>query len=132
MLHKTIKKVGQDIENYKFNTAIAQMMICLNTGLPKDESKMQEWKIKYTQLLHPFAPHMAEEIWESISKKKIPVLRAYFATGNEGKIKRAQSVLDTLKSQMKLESIPDFIDVEESGSTPMQCAMQKIEAYKSA
>ena len=130
MLHKTIKKVGNDIENYKFNTAIAQMMICLNTGLPKDAAKMQEWKLKYTQLLHPFAPHMAEEIWEKISMKKNPVLRAYFATGNDGKIKRAQSVLDTLRSKMTLEKIPDLIEVEETGATPMECAMQKIEAYR--
>jgi inosine/xanthosine triphosphate pyrophosphatase family protein len=33
---------------------------------------------------------------------------------------------------MKLEAIPDFIDVDETGSTPMQCALQKIEAYKDA
>jgi leucyl-tRNA synthetase len=130
MLHKTIKKVGNDIENYKFNTAIAQMMICLNTGLPKNAPDMQEWKIKYIQLLHPFAPHMAEEIWEAISEKKKPLLKVYFATGNDGKIKRAQSVFDTLKCQTKLEKIPELIDVEETGTTPMDCAMQKIEAYR--
>ncbi len=132
MLHKTIKKVWTDIENYKFNTAIAQMMICLNTGLPKDELKMQEWKLKYTQLLHPFAPHMAEEIWEKISRPKNPMLRAYFATGNDGKIKRAQSILDTLRSKMKLEKVPELLEVEETGATPMECAMQKIEVYKDA
>lgn len=38
ILHKTIKKVGEDIEEYRFNTAIAQMMICVNYGLPKDET----------------------------------------------------------------------------------------------
>jgi len=63
-LHKTIKKVTEDIENYKFNTAIAQMMICVNTGLPKDDSLQTDWKRDFLKLLHPFAPHMAEELWE--------------------------------------------------------------------
>ena len=66
VLHKTIKKVGEDIEAYKFNTAIAQMMICINTGLPTSESLQKEWKETFAKLLHPFAPHMAEELWEKI------------------------------------------------------------------
>lgn len=66
ILHKTIKKVGEDIENYRFNTAIAQMMICVNYGLPKDEKVALEWKQKFLTILHPFAPHIAEELWLSI------------------------------------------------------------------
>ena len=63
MLHKTIKKVWEDIENYKFNTAIAQMMICINEWTPKDEELNKEWKEAFLILLHPFAPHMSEELW---------------------------------------------------------------------
>jgi leucyl-tRNA synthetase len=37
ILHKTIKKVGDDIENYKFNTAISQMMILANSGTPANQ-----------------------------------------------------------------------------------------------
>lgn len=82
-LHKTIKKVGEDIENYKFNTAIAQLMICLNTGEPKDETLRQEWRTVFIQLLHPFAPHMAEECYSVIQKNKSPQLLIHYATGNE-------------------------------------------------
>lgn len=64
LLHKTIKKVSLDIENYKFNTAIAQMMILVNNWLPKDEKFKKEWKQKFLVILHPFAPHLAEELWE--------------------------------------------------------------------
>ncbi len=67
LLNKTIKKVGEDIENYKFNTAIAAMMILVNNGLPKDENMQSEWKSKFTRILHPFAPHLAEELWERIT-----------------------------------------------------------------
>ena len=63
ILHKTIKKVQEDIEQYKFNTAIAQMMILVNNGLPTDASLQTEWKDTFTRVLHPFAPHLAEEFW---------------------------------------------------------------------
>lgn len=66
LLHKTIKKVGEDIEAYKFNTAISALQILLNEGLPKDSEFQKEWKEVFTVLLHPFAPHMAEELWESM------------------------------------------------------------------
>jgi len=131
-LHKTIKKIEEDIENYKFNTAIAQMMILLNTGEPVDEKKNIEWKRAFIQVLHPFAPHMAEECWEKLAPKRQEILKVYFATGNTAKITRAQSVLDTLRSKITLEVIPELIDVEETGSTPLECAMQKIEVYKDA
>jgi leucyl-tRNA synthetase len=66
LLHKTIKKVEEDIENYKFNTAIAAMMILVNNGLPKDIKLQKEWKNTFIRLLHPFAPHLAEELWSII------------------------------------------------------------------
>lgn len=65
-LHKTIKKVWEDIENYKFNTAIAQMMILANYGTPKDEALKKQWMEKFVLILHPFVPHFAEELWEKI------------------------------------------------------------------
>jgi leucyl-tRNA synthetase len=64
LLHKTIKKVEEDIENYKFNTAIASLMILVNNGLPKDPSLQNEWKNIFLRILHPFTPHLAEELWE--------------------------------------------------------------------
>lgn len=70
LLHKTIKKVEEDIENYKFNTAIAALMILVNNWLPKDENLQKEWKNIFARLLHPFAPHLAEELWERIWEKK--------------------------------------------------------------
>lgn len=63
LLHKTIKKVGEDIDIYKFNTAISALMILINGGLPRDGKLQKEWKEVYLKLLHPFAPHIAEELW---------------------------------------------------------------------
>jgi len=66
LLHKTIKKIESDIDNYKFNTAISSMMILVNNGLPQSEENQAEWKSIYVRLLHPFAPHLAEELNEVI------------------------------------------------------------------
>ncbi|MDD2907867.1 MAG: leucine--tRNA ligase [Candidatus Gracilibacteria bacterium] len=78
LVHKTIKKVQNDIENYKFNTAIASLIILVNNGLPKSIELQNEWKKIFITLLNPFAPHLAEELWErigntnSISKNSWP------------------------------------------------------------
>ncbi len=63
--HKTIKKVSEDIENMKFNTAIAALMALLNDIY--DVGSITKGELKtYAKLLAPFAPHVAEEIWEQI------------------------------------------------------------------
>lgn len=68
LLHKTVKKVGEDIVEYKFNTAISALQILLNEWVPTDVEFRDEWKEKFAIILHPFAPHMAEELWSSLGK----------------------------------------------------------------
>lgn len=67
LLHQTIKKVGKDIELYKFNTAISSMMIFLNaaekSGISKDSYRT------FLTLLAPFAPHLTEELWDQLGEK---------------------------------------------------------------
>ncbi len=61
-LHKTIKKVEDDIENLKFNTAISEMMIFLNL-VYKKEKVVKETALSFIKILSPFAPHVCEELW---------------------------------------------------------------------
>ena len=60
-LHKTIRKVNEDIENFSFNTSVAAFMICLNELGECSKRAVLE---PLTVLLAPFAPHIAEELWE--------------------------------------------------------------------
>ena len=62
LLHKTIKKVTEDIEGFAFNTAISQLMIFVNAvnGLSVVPRPTME---KLVLILSPFAPHLAEELW---------------------------------------------------------------------
>ena len=62
-LHKTIKKVGEDIENFSFNTSVAAFMICLNE---LGDCSKREILEPLTALIAPFAPHIAEELWHAL------------------------------------------------------------------
>ena len=66
--HKTIRKVGSDIEEMKFNTAIAAMMTLLNRIYDHGSLTRDELGI-LLRLLCPFAPHLAEEMWEQLGNE---------------------------------------------------------------
>ena len=68
-LHKTIKKVEDDIENLKFNTAISEMMIFLNLAYKKGKIT-RDAACSFTMILSPFAPHLAEELWQLLGHGK--------------------------------------------------------------
>ncbi len=63
LLHQTIKKVGDDIESFGFNTAISAMMIFVN-HLGREPIRPKSVIEKFILILAPFAPHVAEELWE--------------------------------------------------------------------
>lgn len=64
-LHKTIKKIGEDLDRYSWNTCVSAMMICVNELTEEkctDPAIMEEFCI----LLSPYAPHLAEDIWQQL------------------------------------------------------------------
>lgn len=76
VLHKTVKKVTEDIESLSFNTAISQMMILVNEAYRLKE-KPRSTVLTLCQLLQPFAPHIAEEIWSKLGGKGLVSLAAW-------------------------------------------------------
>ena len=84
-LHKTIKKVSEDIENFSFNTSVAAFMICLNE---LGECSKREILEPLTALIAPFAPHIAEELWHamgnetSVCDAQFPVFNAEYLVEN--------------------------------------------------
>ena len=65
VLHESIQKISEDIETMRFNTAISQLMICLN-ALRGEEGISRDDFLTYLRLLAPFAPHTTEELWEML------------------------------------------------------------------
>ncbi len=72
LLHKTIKKVTEDIEAFKFNTAISAMMIFVNENEGAELSSADYEA--FLKILSPFAPHMTEELWEASGHKDLIAL----------------------------------------------------------
>jgi len=84
-IHKLIKKIGQDIENFSFNTSVAAFMICANelTALKCNKrAVLQDFVI----VLSPFAPHIAEELWHRLGNTTT-VCDARFPDYNEEYLK---------------------------------------------
>jgi leucyl-tRNA synthetase len=93
--HRTIKKVTSDIEEMKFNTAIASMMELINEidkagTLTVDEAKT------FVSMLCPFAPHLCEEIWEALGGKDFCSLAEWPAYDE------AKTVSDTIEIAVQL------------------------------
>ncbi|MGE5425624.1 MAG: leucine--tRNA ligase [Bacillota bacterium] len=71
LLHKTVKKVGEDIDNFRFNTAVSALMILVNE-LTEFYSQNAAWPVSKSdlgallRLTAPFAPHLMEELWERL------------------------------------------------------------------
>ncbi|TXG77283.1 leucine--tRNA ligase [Candidatus Dojkabacteria bacterium] len=68
LLHQTIKKVTEDIETFKFNTAISSLMILVNALEKADKLSVTSYQL-FLVLLSPFAPHITEELWQKLGEK---------------------------------------------------------------
>jgi leucyl-tRNA synthetase len=90
ILHKTIKKVGEDIERFSFNTSVSQFMIAVNE-LSTLNCHKREVLEKLAVLICPFAPHFAEELWHqfgnegSVMDASFPKFEEKYVTENSKK-----------------------------------------------
>ena len=80
-LHKTIKKVSDDLERFSFNTGVSNFMICVNE-LTEQGCHNRQILSELVVLLSPYAPHIAEELWERLGHAPGTVSKATFPTFN--------------------------------------------------
>jgi len=124
LMHQTIKKVSDDIEAMRFNTAISTMMIFIN-NLEKQESVDQGIYENFLKLLAPFAPHITEELWcllghkDSIHQTSWPKYKPEKLVPNEviiavqvnGKVRgtfKVSADLGEAKAIKQVESMPEI------------------------
>ena len=88
VLHETIAKVSDAIENLRFNTAISQLMICMNSFQKASRVSLESAEI-FLKLLAPFAPHIAEELWNRLGKTH-SILEAGWPQFDPNKCKRSE------------------------------------------
>ena len=93
-VHATIKKVTDDLEAFKFNTAISALMELLNALVPLDSAApgLREGTEALVQLLSPFAPHLADELWEQLGHPG-SLARAPWPTYDPAALKTAEVTL---------------------------------------
>ncbi len=101
MMHKTIKKVSEDIENLKFNTAIAALMTLLNQFYDKGVNRREF--LDFITLLNPFAPHLSEELNEKMGGKDM-LVRAPWPQYDEQKT-RDDSIEIAVQINGKVKSV---------------------------
>ena len=111
ILHKTIKKVGEDIERFAFNTAVSQFMITVNELSGCHKRAILE---PLAVLICPFAPHIAEELWQNALKHKTSVINAAFPAFEERYITESSKLYPVaINGKMRME-IEFPLDMEQS------------------
>ncbi|MDD4412871.1 MAG: leucine--tRNA ligase [Patescibacteria group bacterium] len=127
LLHKTIKKVTADIDDFKFNTAISALMILVNKLTEEEKIAVNDFAI-LLQLIAPFAPHFAEEMWEKIGYESSIFLSAWPEVDDElardENIKIAIQINGKLRDEMEVN-----IDLPNNLVEELACDRDKIRVW---
>lgn len=126
-LHTAIEKVTNDIESFKFNTAIASLMICLNE-LSSSNVSLEDLK-KFVQLIAPFAPHMAEELWESLNESAGSIHQTSWPEFNAEILKSNQIELPIQVNGKHRADISVPKDISEAELKPLVLAHANIQKH---
>jgi len=124
ILHKTIKKVGEDIENFRFNTAVSQLMILAN-AMEKEENICKEDFEKVLIILSPFAPHFVEELWSRIGKSE-SIFKESWPEYDEKLIKDEEFELIIQISGKVRDKIKVKMDISEDEAKELAMQSEKV------
>ena len=127
LLHKTIKKVGSDIEEFKLNTAVSAMMIMVNKFCEQEKISRDSF-ISFLKILSPFAPFISEELFaildnkENISKQTWPTFNPELATD------------DTIQLNIQVngkirDTIEVGVDISEEEAKKLVFASEKVQKW---
>lgn len=125
-IHTAIEKVSSDIETFKFNTAVASLMICLNEISDKAVS-LDDLKL-YIELLAPFAPHMTEELWSAVGESE-SVHKAVWPEFDASILKSTTIDLPIQINGKHRADISVPKDIAEDELKPMVLAHENVQKY---
>ena len=128
LYHQTIKKVTEDYEGLKFNTAIAQMMIFIN-AVYKEEVFPREYAEGFIKLLNPLAPHITEEIWKEVLKHNNSLAYETWPTCDEAKtVENVITVVIQVNGKMR-DKLEVKKDTPKEELEKLALASEKIKQY---
>ena len=128
MLHKTIKKVTIDIESFNFNTAVSQMMIFINEFSKHDKLPKAAME-KFLILLSPFAPHMAEEIWQNVLEHKNSIFLEKWPEFDEAMTKDEEVEMVVQVNGKIRDRITISADISEEEAKKIALESEKVKLY---
>ena len=126
LVHKTVKKVGEDFERMKFNTAIAAMMTFLNEVTKKGSITKGEYKVFIT-LLNPVAPHMTEELWEMLGGKGLLSLAPWPEYDEAKTVDDEVEIVVQINGKIRDKAMVPA-DLDRNGLTELAMNSEKIQA----
>lgn len=126
LLHKTIKQVTSDITNFSFNTAVSALMILTNK-LSDNEKISSNAYLTLLKLLAPFAPHVAEELWEEMGEKGL-IAESAWPTHDE-KLLRSATVSVVIQINSKVRGRID-LDPETTEEMAINKAISSVDISK--
>ena len=127
LVHKTIKKVGEDINNLKFNTAVSALMILLNAVEKESQLSVVSCEL-FVKIIHPFAPHMAQELWSELGHDSI----LDFEKWPEFDSKLVQDETFTLVIQINgrvRDSVEVPVSITESEAKELALKREKVKSF---
>ncbi len=127
LAHKTTKKVTEDIEDFKFNTAISALMILVNELEKETEIQASRFKTLLI-LLSPFAPHIAEELWNRLGGKK-SIFLAEWPKYDAKKIREETRTIGVQVNGKVRGVIEVAVDATEAEAKALALADPKVQAF---
>ncbi|MGB4833885.1 MAG: leucine--tRNA ligase, partial [Candidatus Moraniibacteriota bacterium] len=127
LLHKTTKKVGEDIEAFKFNTAISSLMILVNEMEKAPALPVTSYR-SLLILLAPFAPHIAEELWSGLGEKKSVFLAAW-PKYDPRQIREETKIIGVQVNGKVRGTIELAVDATEAEARALALADPKVQAF---
>ncbi|MGA9407584.1 MAG: leucine--tRNA ligase, partial [Bacteroidota bacterium] len=127
LFHSTVKKVGEDVEALRFNTAISQMMILVNE-LTKTESRPRQILEPLVLVLAPFAPHIAEELWQKLGHESSLACEPWPSFDESKMQQKTVEVVFQVNGKIRARSnVP--VDMDESALKQLAYAEQNVKQH---
>ncbi|MDR1528525.1 MAG: leucine--tRNA ligase [Puniceicoccales bacterium] len=128
IVNETIKKVGNDIEGLKFNTAISQMMICLNS-IQKAGGFDNVSAGNFLKILAPFAPHISEELWARLGNNG-SIYDAPWPEYDDSKIvATSHKIIVQVNGKMRAELIINDVNMSEDAIFELAISIGNVRKY---
>jgi leucyl-tRNA synthetase len=127
LIHQTIKKVSEDIESLKFNTAISSLMVLTNEMEKQEKMSLVNYQL-LLKLLSPFAPHLTEEIWLKLGNGK-SIFQEKWPKCDQKLIKEDQITLVIQINGKVRDSIECQAGISEAETKKLTLSREKVKKY---